>query len=442
MEAERRPAPAKDSLIIAVQTPRRFGISHVRRTSPHSLKVAFAMKKKTAELSLATRAIHGNHLHAFKGPVATPIYQTSTYRFENSNDAIRYAKGDPTVLVYTRYHNPTVNEAEDRIALMEEGEAAALFSSGMAAISTAILSLCGKGDEIVSTPSLYGGTYRFFRDTLPRYGIPVKYVDSDSLNDLLYLISPQTKVVYFETPTNPTLKLVDIKQLVRRTRQAEKEFGTKITIIIDNTFATVLNQRPFEFGVDLIMESTTKYLGGHADVMGGVLVGNKELINNIKSLAKHLGGCADPFAAFLLDRSLKTFELRVHRQNENAIALAKALQKHPKVQRVLYPGLPSHPQYKLARRQMTGFGGMVTVEVKGGVKAAVKVCDSLKVAVNAMSLGGVETLVSIPVYSSHVNMSKEELQRHGVTSGMIRISVGVEGIADLIEDFKQALKRI
>jgi methionine-gamma-lyase len=401
------------------------------------------MKKiKYRELSLATKSIHGKHLHAFKGPVTLPIYQTSTYRFENSNDAIRYAQGDPNVLVYTRYHNPSVNEVEDRITLMENGEAAALFSSGMAAISTAILSVCKSGDEIVSTPALYGGTYRFFRDTLPNYGINIKHVDPLSLEDLAYLITPKTKVVYFETPTNPTLALVDIEKLVKLTRKMEKEFRKKITIIIDNTFATILNQKPFDFGVDVIVESTTKYLGGHADLMGGVVVGSKKFIHNVKELAKHLGGCADPFAAFLLDRSLKTFELRVQRQNQNAMALAKALEKYPKVNRVIYPGLPSHPQHKLAKKQMSDFGGMVTVEVKGGVKGAVKVCDSLKVAINAMSLGGVETLVSIPVYSSHVKMSKEELAKHGVTPGMIRISVGVEGIQDLIEDFKQALGKL
>ncbi len=401
------------------------------------------MKKiKHSGLSIATRAIHGRHLHAFKGPVATPIYQTSTYRFENSNDAVRFAQGDPNVLVYTRYHNPTVNEVEDKIALMEEGEAAALFSSGMAAISTAILSLCGNGDEIVSTPALYGGTYRFFRDTLPGYGLTVGYVDPDALEDLLYLITPRTKVVYFETPTNPTLSLVDIRRLVTLTRRAEKEYGTHITIICDNTFSTILNQKPFEFGVDAVVESSTKYLGGHADIMGGVVVGPKRLITKVKGLAKHLGGCADPFAAFLLDRSLKTFELRVRRQCENAMTLAKVLEKNPKVRRVIYPGLRSHPQYALARRQMSEFGGMLTIEVAGGVRSAVKVCDSLRVAVNAMSLGGVETLVSIPVYSSHINLSDEELKHHGVTPGMIRISVGVEGIQDLVGDFKQALKRI
>ncbi|MBI1803309.1 MAG: aminotransferase class I/II-fold pyridoxal phosphate-dependent enzyme [Ignavibacteriae bacterium] len=399
-------------------------------------------KQNLKHLSLATRAIHGKHHPGVRGPVTTPIYQTSTYRLQDSSDAIRYSKGDPNVLVYTRYHNPTVNEAEDRIALIEDGEAAALFSSGMAAISTAILSLCKSGDEIVSTPALYGGTYRFFRDTLPDYGINVKYVDPHSLEDLLYLITPKTKVVYFETPTNPTLTLVDIEKLVRNTRRVQKEFRAPITVIIDNTFATILNQKPFNLGVDIIMESTTKYLGGHADIMGGVIIGTKRNVKRVKNLAKHLGGCMDPFAAFLLDRSLKTFELRVERQNDNAMALARALSKHPKISCVLYPGLPSHPQHKLAKRQMRKFGAMVTIEVKGGVKAAVRVCDHLRVAVNAMSLGGVETLVSIPVYSSHINMTKDELATHGVTPGMIRISVGVEGIDDLIEDFRQALRKL
>lgn len=401
------------------------------------------MKKLSPKkLSISTRAVHGDNLRAFTGPVATPIYQTSTYRFSNSKDAIRYAKGDPSVYVYTRYHNPTTDEVEKKIALLYGAQSAALFASGMAAITTAVLSYCKQGSEIVSTPALYGGTYRFFRDTLPGYGINVRYVDADSLEDLTYLITNRTRMVYLESPTNPTLSLVDVRRLVSRTRKLEKEFGRPIVIMMDNTFATILNQDPFALGVDVVVESSTKYLGGHADLMGGVLVGTKAMIKRARDAAKHFGGCADPFASFLLDRSLKTFDLRVAKQCDNALKVARALEKHPKVSRVLYPGLPSHPQHALAKKQMTGFGAMVTAEVRGGVKAAVKVCDNLRVAVNAMSLGGVETLVSIPVYSSHINMSKEELARHGVTPGMIRISVGVEGAEDLIEDFRQALKKV
>jgi methionine-gamma-lyase len=394
------------------------------------------------KLSLATKAIHGKKLYPYKGPVSLPIYQTSTYRFDSSDDAIRYANGDTSVYVYSRYHNPTVHDVEEKIALMEGGETAALFASGMAAISTTILTFVHAGEEIVSTPALYGGTYRFFRDTLPDSAIAVHYIDPNDLSSIDKRITKKTRLVYFETPTNPTLDIVDIGRIVSHVKKAERKYHTRILTMIDNTFASCLNQKPFDAGVDIVMESATKYLGGHTDILAGVVVGTQAIIDKIKITAKYLGGCADPFMAYLLYRSLKTFELRVQRQNENALRLAQRLEQHPKILRVIYPGLPSHPHHLLARKQMTGFGGMVTIEVRGGVKAAVKVCDALNVAVNAMSLGGVETLVSIPVYSSHVNMSDKELRQHGVTPGMIRISVGVEGIDDLISDFEQALKKI
>lgn len=403
--------------------------------------------KKNSELSISTRAIHGDKLYAYKGPVSLPIYQTTTYRFDSSEDAIRYAKGDPSVYVYTRYHNPTVHDVEIKLALMEGAESAALFSSGMAAISTGILAITKSGDEIISTPALYGGSYRFFRDELPKQNIKVHFVDPEDLSQISQFASAKTTIVYFETPTNPTLALVDIAEVVRQTRIAEKRIGKKIVVMIDNTFASILNQDPFSYGVDVITESATKYIGGHSDVMAGVILGKSEYVTKVKGLLKYFGGCADPFAAYLLFRSLKTFELRVGRQNENAFALAKALEKNKKVNRVLYPGLPSHPQHKLARKQMLGFGGMVTIEVKPSkkvppVEAAAKVADNLKIAVNAMSLGGVETLVSIPVYSSHVFMTDDELKRHGVTPGMIRISVGVEDVKDVIADFEESLAMI
>jgi len=402
------------------------------------------MKKNSKQLSVATRAIHGSKLYAFKGPVTTPIYQTSTYRFETSEDAIRYAKGDPSVYVYSRYHNPTVHDVEEKIALMEHSEAAALFSSGMAAITTAILAVTKSGDNIISTSALYGGTYRWMRDELPNRNITVHFVDAQYLEDIARIADERTTIVYIETPTNPTLSIVDISEAVRCTKKAEKRLGRRILTMIDNTFATFLNQDPFQFGVDVITESATKYLGGHSDILSGVVIGKKEYIEQVLTLRKYHGSCADPFAAYLLGRSLKTFELRVRKQTENALVLARVLEKHKKVKRVLYPGLPSHPHHKIAKKQMTGFGGMVTIEVKPSkryspVEAAAKVCDTLTIGVNAMSLGSVETLVSIPVYSSHVFMSDEELQRHGVTAGMIRISVGVEGIEDLIADFEKAL---
>jgi len=406
-----------------------------------------ANKNAQRDISLATKAIHGSKLYAYQGPVSFPIFQTSTFRFENSEGPMKFAKGDPSVYVYTRYHNPTVHDVEEKLALMEGAEAAALFSSGMAAISTALLAVTRAGEEIVSTPALYGGTYRFFRDELPKLDIHTKYINPDRPETLDNAVTERTSVLYLESPTNPTLDVVDIAELVKRTRAMEKWLGKKITVMIDNTFATILNQNPFRLGVDVIVESATKYLGGHSDVMAGAVLGSKEMISRVKTSAKYYGGCADPFAAYLLHRSLKTFQLRVERQNENAMALARALEKHKRVRRVIYPGLSSHPKHKLAKKQMTGFGGMVTFEVKPSkglapLEAATAVCDHLHVAVNASSLGGVETLVSIPVYTSHVFMSDEELAQHGVAKGMIRVSVGVEGIEDLIADFSQALSII
>jgi cystathionine beta-lyase/cystathionine gamma-synthase len=272
----------------------------------------------------------------------------------------------------------------------------------------------------------------------------VRYVRPDRLERIVTMATRRTRAVYFETPTNPTLGIVDIDALVAATRRAEKKIGHKLVIMIDNTFATTLNQDPLRHGVDVILESGTKYLGGHSDLLAGVIAGDRKFIRGAHTQMKYFGGCADPFAAFLMLRSLKTFALRVERQNENALALARFLESHRAVKRVLYPGLPSHPQHAVARRQMVdaggrGYGGMVTIEVAGGIRGAAKVCDTLRVAVNAMSLGGVETLVSIPVYSSHINMTRRELRSHGVTPGMIRISVGVEGIRDLLRDFSSAL---
>jgi cystathionine beta-lyase/cystathionine gamma-synthase len=399
-----------------------------------------------AGVSSTTRAIHGRKLYPYQGPVAPALYQTSTYRFSSSRDAVRYAEGDPDVYVYTRYHNPTVEEAQEHLALIMGSEKALLVASGMAAISSAVLSVARAGDEIISTPALYGGTYRFFRDILPRLGITVRYMDPAHMEKLPSLAGPKTRAVYVETPTNPTLGVVDLASLVTAVRKAERKIGRRLVMMADNTFATVVNQNPLRFGVDVLLESGTKYLGGHSDLVAGVVAGTERFVRGAHTQMKYLGGCADPFAALLMLRSLKTFPLRVRRQNENALALARFLEGRTHVERVLYPGLPSHPQHEIARRQMveaggSGYGGMVTVQVRGGVRGAVRVCDSLRVAVNAMSLGGVETLVSIPVYSSHIGMSGAELRRHGVTPGMIRISVGIEDIEDLCADFAHALAR-
>jgi len=400
------------------------------------------MKHRLMKTGHATRAVHGARYGAFQAPVVQPIVQSVTYRFANSSDVLRYARGDESVYVYSRYRNPTTEQLKEAVAAVEDAEDAHIFSSGMAAITTTILALAPQGSEIISGPALYGGTYRFFRDIAPNHGIRIHFFDPRNLDTLSQLLTKRTRLIYFETPTNPTLSIVDIKGVVLRVREAQKKLRKHIPIVLDNTFATVFNQRPLQLGVDLTVESATKYIGGHHDVLAGIVAGDKRLVSVISGYAKYLGGTPDPFASFLLLRSLKTLHLRIHQQNKNAMELAKFLEEHPKVRRVFYPGLPSHPDHEIAKRQMSGFGGMVTIEVSGGVRSASRVVDSLQIAVNATSLGGVETLVSIPILTSHINMSKAELAQHGVTPGMIRISVGVEDIEDLKNDFARALRRV
>jgi cystathionine beta-lyase/cystathionine gamma-synthase len=397
-------------------------------------------KKSPLSLHLATKAIHGLNINPRTGPVSLPINQTSTYRFTKTEEAIRYSEGDESVYVYSRYHNPTTDEVQRSIALLMDTEDAVLFASGMSAITTSILSLVKSGQEIISTPSLYGGTYRFFRDELPKLGISVRYFDPYDLPTLKKMIREETALIYAETPTNPTLEIVDLKKLVKYVHDAEEKLSRNVFIMIDNTFATIINQQPFNFGVDVVVESASKYIGGHSDVIGGIAAARKVITKRIRQTAKSLGGSIDPFVSYLLHRSLKTFPLRIEKQNENALALAKYFESHPKIKRVIYPGLKSHPYHSIAKKQMRDFGGMVTIEVNGGADRAARVVDNLQIAINAMSLGGVETLVSIPVYSSHINMTDPELELHGVTPGMIRISVGIEHINDLKEDFNTALR--
>ena len=397
-------------------------------------------KKSPYSLHLATKAIHGMDINPRTGSVSLPIHQTSTYRFTKTEEAIKFAEGDESVYAYSRYHNPTTDDVQQSLALLMDAEDAVLCASGMSAITTTILTLVKSGQERLSTPSLYGSTYRFFRDELPKLGITVRYFDPQDLPGLKKMINEQTALIFAETPTNPSLEIVNLKKLVSNVHNAEEKFSRNIFIMIDNTFATIINQQPFNFGADIVVESTSKYIGGHSDLIGGVVAARKVITNRIRQAAKSYGGSIDPFVSYLLHRSLKTFPLRVEKQNENALALAKYFETHPRVKRVLYPGLKSHPNHTAAKKQMRHYGGMVTIEIKGGAERATRVVDNLQIALNAMSLGGVETLVSIPVYSSHINMTDAELDLHGVTPGMIRISVGIEDINDLKEDFDRALR--
>ncbi len=381
----------------------------------------------------ATRAIHaGESKPGVSGPVTAPIVRSSTFTFADTAEMKRWAEGRSSAYIYTRYGNPTLTIAEEKLAALEHGEAAVVTASGMAAISSALLAALEAGDELIATRQLYGGTYRLMRDILPRMGIKVHFVESD-LAGAERLIGPKTKALYVETPTNPTLQLVDMEQAVRLARRH------RLTSIIDNTFASPILQKPLEAGFDMAVHSTTKALGGHSDLIGGAVVGSREWVGRAHTMVIYLGGCMDPEAAYLLSRGIKTVGLRVGRQCGTALEVARYLERHPKVARVHYPGLPSHPQHRLARRQMRGFGSMLAFDLKGGLGAARRFCDRVQVFLLAASLGGVESLVVLPIYTSHYKMSRAELRAAGVAPGTVRVSIGLEDARDLIADLKQAL---
>ncbi|CUS76927.1 cystathionine gamma-lyase [Candidatus Kryptonium thompsonii] len=389
------------------------------------------------KFGISTIAIHGEIKDKSFRSVVYPIYQSSTFAVEKSDDYQKFIDEVEDFYIYSRYGNPTIREVEKRLALIENCDDAILFSSGMSAITTTILSLVGPGDEIISLSSIYGVTYRFFRDYIPRFKINVKFIELNQIQELKNFITEKTKLIYFETPINPTTRVVDIKEIVTQAKKYDH-----ILTVIDNTFATPVNQNPADFGVDIILHSATKYLSGHSDLILGCVISRKEIIDKIRKVKNTLGGVPDPHQAFLLGRSLKTLELRVKKQNENALKIAEFLSNHKAVRKVLYPGLPSHPDHDIAKRQMKGFGGMLSFEIDGNLEHAKKFCDSLKIALNATSLGSVETLVSIPVLTSHIKMDENELEKAGITSALVRISVGIENVEDLLWDFDQALNSI
>jgi methionine-gamma-lyase len=343
-----------------------------------------------------------------------------------------WAEGKNQAYIYTRYGNPTLTVAEEKIAALESAEAAVVTSSGMAAISSALLGALKQGDEVISTAQLYGGTYRLMRDLFPDMGITVRQVGT-SLAGIASLVTPRTKVLYIETPTNPTLRLVNLQIAIAFARKH------KLVSIIDNTFATPILQKPLELGFDMVVHSATKYLGGHSDIIAGAAAGSRKWMDRVRHMVIYLGGSMDPGVAFLLIRGMKTMGVRVERQGSTALAVANFLERHPKVARVHYPGLKSHPDHALAKKQMKGFGSMMAFDLKGGLPAARRFCDRVQLFLLAASLGGVESLVVLPIYSSHYRMSKQELESAGVTPGTVRVSVGLEDAEDLIADLKQAL---
>jgi cystathionine beta-lyase/cystathionine gamma-synthase len=383
---------------------------------------------------IETVAVRGESLPEHKsGPINTPIYQSSTFQVTDNDEQSAAVTGDR---FYTRYGNPTHTVVEEAIASLEGTDAALLFASGMAAITTSVLALIRKGDHIVAQADLYGGALKFFSQWLPKLGIETAFVDTTQVEQFERVIRPNTRLMYLESPTNPTLKLLDLERAVGIAKKHN------VVTLIDNTFATPINQRPAEFGVDVVLHSGTKYLGGHGDLICGVAAGRRDLIHEIHHTRTELGGVMDPHAAFLLLRGIKTLAVRVERQNENALRVAEFLAKNPRVKRVHYPFLSTHPQHALAARQMKGGGGLLSFEVDGSGEDTRKFVEALHLFALAPSLGGVDSLVTIPVLTSHAMVLPEERKKMGISDQLVRLAVGIESADDLIADLEQAFAAI
>jgi cystathionine gamma-synthase len=388
----------------------------------------------------ATDAVHaGDERSKAYDSIPMPIVQTATYSFADTAELVAYTEGrHPTADrgEYGRYGNPTVRAVELRLAALEGTEDAVLFASGMAAVTTSLFALVKAGQHVVLFQDCYRRTLEFVTDVLARFGVAHTLLPAGDVASLPGAIRPETRMVISESPTNPYLACIDLERVAAAC-------GARRTVksLIDATFATPVNCRPASFGIDLVVHSATKYLAGHNDVMAGVVCGPSGLISMIRDLRGVLGGVCDPHAAFLVGRGLKTLPLRVERQNATAQAIAERLAKHPRIERVFYPGLPSHATHGVARAQMRGFGGVVSFIAKGGLEAASRIVDGAKLARIGVSFGGVETLIEQPAIMSYYEMTSEQRAAVGIADGLIRLAVGVEDAADLIADLEQALSR-
>ncbi len=392
--------------------------------------------KTTGLPGFATRAIHhGYDPLSHQGALVPPLYMTSTFAFpDTANGGDRFA-GEGEGYIYGRLGNPTQNYLEERMATLEGGEAALATASGMGAITSAIWSLVAPGDEVIADKNLYGCTFAYFHHGLTKFGVKVTYVDMRDPQNVAVALSDKTRVVYFETPSNPNNLLVDIAAI------ADIAHSKDVTVIVDNTYCTPYLQQPLSLGADLVVHSATKYLGGHGDLVAGVVVGSQEQLDEIRyvGLKDMTGAVIAPMDAFLIMRGLKTLELRMDRHCASAGVIAQQIAEHPVVESIFYPGLPNFAQHDLAKQQMTDFGGMIAFELKGGLEAGMQFMDSLKLVTRAVSLGDAETLVQHPASMTHSTYTPEERAEFGISDGLVRLSVGLETLCDIQEDINRSL---
>ncbi len=393
-------------------------------------------KNKGTGLKIGTRAVWGGEEQPISGaPTQASIVQSVSFGYGDLDDWQAVALGQQSGHIYSRNTNPTVAVFEEKLRILEGAEAATSFASGMAAVSNTIFALVQPGDRIITVKDTYGGTNQLFREFLPRIQVEVCLCNTTDAEEIGREVRKGCRVLYLETPTNPTLKIIDIE----RAAQAGHEAGA--VVVTDNTFATPVNQRPLELGSDLVLHSASKFLGGHADALGGVVCGPQHLVKQIYHYREITGAALDPFAAYLLLRGMKTLEVRVARQNANAGEIAQFLERHPAIERVYYPGLPSHPQHEIAQKQMTGgFGGMMSFVLRGGYDAVRAFLPRLRLAHRAANLGSVETIVGPPATTSHVEVSAPDRAAMGIPEALVRYSTGIENVQDLIADLKQALE--
>lgn len=371
------------------------------------------------------------------GSATVPIYQTSTFAFESADEGAKCFAGESEGFIYTRIGNPTIQALEKQVAILEGGFGGIATSSGMGAVSTIYMGLLKQGDHMISTDAVYGPSRGIMENYFANFGVESTYLSTSNIDNIKKAIKPNTKVLYIETPTNPTIEITDLKAVVEIAREHN------LITVVDNTFSSPYLQRPIEFGIDVVFHSMTKFLNGHADIVAGIIVTRtEELYKKLRPAMVGMGCNMDPHQAYLVLRGIKTLAIRVQRAQENAMIVAEFLENHPKVEWVKYPGLKSHPQYELAKKQMDGPGAMISFELKGGFDAGKKLMDNVKLAMLAVSLGGVETLIQHPASMTHSKMSKEAKLKANITDGLVRFAVGIEDVEDIIADLEQALSKV
>ncbi|MFA8298790.1 MAG: PLP-dependent aspartate aminotransferase family protein [Hyphomicrobiales bacterium] len=390
----------------------------------------------TTKAGFNSKLIHAGGENKQLGSAVTPIYQTSTFSFEDADHGAKCFAGESNGYIYTRIGNPNITELEKTIASLENGFNAIATSSGMSAVTTVYMHYLSQGDHMISHNAVYGPARVVMETVFSRYGVKSTYVDASVVENIEKAIQPNTKLIYLETPANPTMALTDIKAICK----LAKERG--IAVCVDNTFCSPYLQRPLELGADVVLHSMTKFINGHADIVAGIVVAkNEEDYKGLKSIMVNMGCNMDPHQAWLTRRGLKTLAIRIERAQENAKKVAEYLQDHPKIDFVKYPGLPSHPQYELAKEQMDGPGAMICFELKGGIKAGKALMNNVHLAMLAVSLGGIETLIQHPASMTHSKVSKKNREAAGITDGLVRLAIGIEDVEDIIHDLEQALEK-